>query len=56
MKKEKVPFYDWLAWKLPKKLIYFCLLRAWAKATTGKYGKEDATKVTMDDAIRRWME
>lgn len=48
-------FWQWLAFKLPRKLVYHCGIRIWARATThgSGYG-EDVTITTMDDAIRRW--
>lgn len=50
--KEK--YWFWISKKVPHKLVYFVLIRAWAYATCGKYGAENATTVTMDEVIRRW--
>ncbi len=48
-------FYQWLAFKLPKKLVYHCAIRVWAYATTCSSGrKENACITTMSDAIKRW--
>jgi len=38
----------------PKSVIYFCVIRMWAKTTTGKYGNTDITKITVDEMLRRW--
>jgi predicted AAA+ superfamily ATPase len=50
--KEK--FYRWLSYKLPKELVYFASIRMWARATTGEYSSDDATTITMSDAIKAW--
>ena len=54
MKQDTKGFYQTIAWWLPKKLIYFCLIRGWANATTGSYSKENAGTITCDEVIRRW--
>lgn len=56
MKKDSRGFYQTIAWLLPKKLIYFCLIRGWANATTGKYEDTDATKITVAMMVKRWDE
>lgn len=56
MKKDTKGFYQRLAWVLPKELVYHCMIRGWANATTGKWRGVDATRVTVDDALRRWDE
>lgn len=48
-------FWRWLAFKLPKRLVYHSTIRTWAHATTCSSGcKENACDTTMDNAIRRW--
>ncbi len=48
-------FWQWFAFKLPKRLVYHCTIRAWAHATTCPSGcKECAHETTMDNAIKRW--
>lgn len=54
MKKDSGRFYQKIAWKLPKKLIYYCLIRGWSNAVSGKYSNTDAAKITADEMIRRW--
>jgi len=44
----------WLAWKLPKRLVYFCAIRLAANATTGKYSSQVVPELTAMDALKRW--
>ena len=41
---------------LPKNIVYFAIIRAWAKATTGKYSNQVVPDVTMEQLIKRWEE
>ena len=51
----KDTFYQWLAFKLPKKLVYHCTIRIWAHATQCPSGlKECASTTTMGNALKRW--
>ena len=34
--------------------VYKALIKAWAYATSDKYGETDATTITMDEVIKRW--
>ena len=43
-----------LAWLLPRRVVYFCVIRAWAFATCGEYGTTVATEVTADEVVQRW--
>lgn len=43
-----------IAWLLPHSVVYWCAIRVWAHATTGRYGSELATAVTFDRALDRW--
>ena len=58
MKARKEPLKHqlawWIAWKLPKRVVYLALIRAWAHATTNGYGSTDATLVTMNEVVKRW--
>ena len=48
-------FWQWCAFKLPKKLAYHCTIRVWAHATTCPSGRtEIAGETTMENAIKRW--
>jgi hypothetical protein len=44
----------WLAWKLPKSLVYWCAIRLIAHATTNEYGNTVVPEVTAMDALERW--
>ncbi|MEI7999105.1 MAG: hypothetical protein WCH62_06340 [Candidatus Omnitrophota bacterium] len=46
-------FYRWLSYKLPKKLVYFTVIRAWANSTSGKYGNESPTGISCELVIER---
>jgi len=50
--KEK--FMLWFVWKLPKSLIYWCMIRGIAYATSGKYGNTIVPELTAMDAIERF--
>ena len=44
----------WIAWHLPRSVVYHALIRAWAHATTGQWSDTEAPAVTADEVIRRW--
>ncbi len=47
--------WQWLAFKLPKSLVYHATIRMWAHATTCPSGrKEIASDTTIANAITRW--
>ncbi len=46
----------WIAWKLPRKLVYFCAVRLNAHATLGKYRNQVVPELTAMDALKRWEE
>lgn len=49
---EKI--YQFIANKLmPRKLLYWASIRAWAIATTGKWGSTVATDIKMDTVVKR---
>jgi hypothetical protein len=43
-----------VAWWLPRKVVYFAVIRAWAHATDGQYGSTVVPEVTADVVLRRW--
>jgi hypothetical protein len=47
-------FYQWLAFKLPRRLVYWCAIRLIAFATTGKYGSTVVPELTAMDALQRY--
>ena len=50
----KRPFYAKLAAILPRKLVYYAVIRLWGYATTGKYGNTEVPAITIDEAVRRF--
>jgi hypothetical protein len=42
-----------IAWRLPKWLVYWVVIRLWAHATSGEYDLAP-THVTVDQALRAW--
>ena len=47
-------FWMWLAWRMPRKLVYFCGIRMWAHATGPKWPTTEAPAITADLTLRRW--
>ncbi len=45
---------DWLAWHLPKRVVYHACVRAWAHGTTPPYGDTVAPDVTAGEIVKRW--
>ena len=46
--------YQWIAWKLPKRIAFWCFMRLCAHATQGKYGNDTPTNMTWETIIKRW--
>ena len=44
----------WIAFHLPKCLVYWATIRLIAYATTGKYGNTVVPELTAMDALKRW--
>ena len=49
---EKI--WMWIAWRLPKELVYWCAMRVGAHATQGQYGNQEVPALLFMDAIKRW--
>lgn len=47
-------FWTWLAWKMPRRLVYWCSIRLGAHATTGEFGNTVVPELTFVDALERW--
>jgi hypothetical protein len=47
-------FYEWLAQRLPRRLVYWCAIRLAAHATVGSYSKQDVPSLLVADALKRW--
>jgi hypothetical protein len=56
VKKLKETFVMWLAWKLPRYLVYLCAVRVLAYATTGKYSTQAVPELNALEALKRWRE
>ena len=46
--------YLWLAYKLPKRLVYWCVIRLGSWATVGKYSNQIVPELYFMDALERW--
>ena len=46
----------WIAWHLPKWLVYWAAIRVGANATTGDYSSTETPTLTFMDALKRWEE
>lgn len=50
--KEKLVMF--VAWRLPKSLVYWCAIRVGANATQGEFGNESPTDLNFVTALKRW--
>ncbi len=48
-------FYNWLAWRLPRRIVYHAVIRMWAGVTTTKYTTKTPHEVNWDMACDAWM-
>ena len=39
-------FFEWLSWRLPRRLIYFAVIRAFSIASTDRYSDKEAATIT----------
>ena len=44
----------WLAWALPRDLVYWCAVRVGAHATQGQYGGQTVGNLSYFAALERW--
>ena len=49
---EKI--WIWIAWHLPRPLVYWCAIRLNAHATAGEYGHQLVPELLVMDALKRW--
>jgi len=47
-------FWIWLAWKLPRRLVYWTAIRFGVHATMGPYSNQIVPELTFTDALQRW--
>ena len=45
-----------VAYALPRSVVNWTLIRAWAHATTGQWENEEVSSVTASEMIKRWEE
>ena len=50
----KNTFYEWLAYRLPERFVYFVAIRLMAYGTVGKYGHTNVTGVRAMTVLKRW--
>lgn len=43
-----------VAWRLPRSLVYWCVIRAFAHATTGPWSDQEVGTVGGFDILERW--
>ena len=46
----------WVAWRLPRWLVYWAAARLMANATQGKYVAQVVPELNAIDALKRWNE
>jgi len=47
-------FYEWVANRLPKKLVYYATIRLGVNGTTGKYSNTNVPSVRFMTILKRW--
>ena len=50
--KDKIS--EWVALHLPKRVVHWCLMRAWSYGVQGKYSHSDVNRVTASTIVKRW--
>ena len=43
-----------IAWRLPRRLVYWCAVRLMAHATQGQYSSQVVPELSAMDALQRW--
>jgi hypothetical protein len=54
MSTREVNFWCWVVDRLPKKLVYFCVMKVWSYATTQVYIDKHPDEVTWNMALNAW--
>lgn len=52
MKREKVQMF--IAWLLPRWLVYWAAIRLGTNATTGQWDHQNVPELYFTDALKRW--
>lgn len=50
--REKI--LTWIAWHMPRSIVYWCAIRVMAHATQGEYSHQVVPDLTSMDALKRW--
>ena len=53
---EKHWFTRWIAYRLPKRVVYWALIRAGAKVTTGEFANTVVPDLSFVEALKRYEE
>ena len=51
---EAMNFWQWLAYRLPRRVVYWVLIRVGAEVTTGQHGNTIVPELTFMDALERF--
>jgi hypothetical protein len=46
--------WQWIAWRLPRRLVMWAAVRLIIHATAGEYSAQVVPELTAMDALRRW--
>ena len=46
--------WTFIAWRLPKRLVYWCAIRVMANATHGEWSSQVVPELEAMDALKRW--
>ena len=49
-------FWEWLSWKLPRRLVYWATVRLIVYGTSGKWGTEIMSEAKALNLLTRWKE
>ena len=52
--KLKEKFMFWVAWKMPKWLVYYCTIRVFSHSSTGNHSNTEAGRLTVFEALHDW--
>lgn len=44
----------WIAWSLPKTIVYWAAIRLGCNATQGQYSNQEVPALNFVDALERW--
>ena len=44
----------WVAWRVPRAIVYWCVVRVWAYGISNGDGYMSPEKLTYPEALRRW--